>query len=78
MRDTTGVGSDNLDLHNELPNILDFDKPVPTNVDLKRKPQLIAPTSMGISMEHARASRDAARKVIDFDLEKIRRVTDDH
>lgn len=74
---TTGMLSDELNLHDELPNILDLDKPVPTNVDFKKKRHLIAPTSLGISMERAQASREAARKVIDFNLEDIRRLADD-
>jgi len=74
---TTGVLSDGVSIHDDLPNILDLDKPVPTNVDFKDKRQLIAPTSLGISVEHARASREAARKVIDFNIDEIRRVADD-
>lgn len=74
---TTGVLSDDLNLHDELPNILDLDKPVPTNVDFKKKRHLIAPNSLGISMERAQASREAARKVIDFNLEDIRRLAED-
>ncbi len=71
---TTGLLSGERDLHDELPNILDLDQPVPTNVDFGDKRHLVAPTSLGISPEHARATRDAARRVIDFNLDGLLRV----
>lgn len=63
---TTGVLSDERDLHDELPNLLDLDKPVPTNVDFDGKRGLVAPTSLSISDLHARATREAARRVVEF------------
>jgi len=71
---TTGLLSGDRDLHDELPNILDLDQPVPTNVDFGDKRHLVAPTSLGISPEHARATRDAARRVIDFNLDGLHRI----
>lgn len=71
---TTGLLSDERDLHDELPNILDLDQPVPTNVDFKQKRRLVAPTSLGISPEHARATRDAARRVIEFNIGELRQI----
>ena len=72
---TTGLLSEERDLHDELPNILDLDQPVPTNVDFNQKRHLVAPTSLGISPEHARATRNAARRVIDFNLDHLQRIS---
>lgn len=68
---TTGLLSDDRDLHDELPNILDLDKPVPTNVDFTGKSRLVAPTSLGISDERAKATRDAARRVVEFNRKAL-------
>jgi len=74
---TTGLLSEDRDLHDELPNILDLDKPVPTNVDFQNRSHLVAPTALRISDDHARATRDAARRVIEFNLGPLRRVARD-
>lgn len=74
---TTGLLSEDHDIHDELTNILDLDKPVPTKVDFKKKRNLVAPTSLGISDEHARATRDAARRVVEFNLRELQAVANE-
>jgi predicted acylesterase/phospholipase RssA len=72
---TTGVlSTDDHDLHDELPNILDLDLPVPTNVDFGGKHHLVAPTALRISERHAKATREAARRVIQFNLADLKSV----
>lgn len=68
---TTGLLSSDRNLHDELPNVLDLDAPVPTNVRFGEKADLVAPTSLGISDEHARATREAARRVVEFHLAEL-------
>ena len=74
---TTGVLSDQRDLHDDLPNILDLDKAVPTNVDFDGKKHLVAPTSLSISDLHARATREAARRVVEFNRGVLEAVARD-
>ena len=63
---TTGLLSDDGHMQVGLPNILDLDQPMPTNVDFRAKKDLVAPTALGISEKHAKATREAARRVIEF------------
>jgi predicted acylesterase/phospholipase RssA len=73
---TTGLLSEGRDLHDELPNILDLDAAVPTNVDFEGKAHLVAPTALGISEEHARATREAAKRVVEFHLAELRAIAE--
>jgi hypothetical protein len=65
---TTGVLSTERDLYDELPNILTLDVPAPTNVEFGSNRRMVAPTALRISERHARATREAARRVVQFNL----------
>jgi hypothetical protein len=75
---TTEVRSEDRDLHDELPNVLDLDALIPTNVEFGRRRQLVAPTALRISERRARALLHRWRRVVEFNLAELKKLADMH